>query len=176
MTKSSQELPLAAWILLLSQRQNFLNSHLASVPITRNPEGTMEMRVEVLSSVGVQDMGTGGYQVCDLVEVELHRKIFQLDVDVVLRPGIAKPFSPSTFDDFEMGSMAENPILIDKEQDKEDSPPPTSSASETPTHSRVLRRSGPFGTRIENFPDYVHGILFEYFRKMLLCTYFNENS
>ena len=33
-TISSQEIPLAAWQLLLSQRQDFLNNHLARVPIT----------------------------------------------------------------------------------------------------------------------------------------------
>ena len=48
---SSQEIPLAAWQLLLPRRQNFLNNHLARVPITPNQEGTMEMRDEVLSSV-----------------------------------------------------------------------------------------------------------------------------
>ena len=52
LTTSSQEIPLAAWQLLLSQRQDFLNNHLARVPITPNQEGTMEMRDEVLSSVG----------------------------------------------------------------------------------------------------------------------------
>ena len=35
-TISSQEIPLAAWQLLLSQRQDFLNNHLAQVPITAN--------------------------------------------------------------------------------------------------------------------------------------------
>ena len=47
-TISSQEIPLAAWQLLLSQKQSFLNNHLARVPITSNLEGTMEMRDEVL--------------------------------------------------------------------------------------------------------------------------------
>ena len=51
-TISSQEIPLVAWQLLLSQRQDFLNNHLTRVPITPNQEGTMEMRDEVLSSVG----------------------------------------------------------------------------------------------------------------------------
>ena len=39
-TISSQEKPLAAWQLLLSQRQDFLNNHLARVPKTPNQEGT----------------------------------------------------------------------------------------------------------------------------------------
>ena len=43
-TISSQKIPQAAWQLLLAQRQDFLNIHLARVPITPNQEGTMEMR------------------------------------------------------------------------------------------------------------------------------------
>ena len=43
-TISSQEIPLATWQLLLSQRQDFLNNHLARVPVTPNQEETMEMR------------------------------------------------------------------------------------------------------------------------------------
>ena len=57
-TISSQEIPLAAWQLLLSQRQDFLDTHLSRVPITLNQEGIMEMRDEVLSSVGAQDLDT----------------------------------------------------------------------------------------------------------------------
>ena len=57
-TISSQEIPLAAWQLSLAQRQDFLNNHVARVPINPNQEGTMEMRDEVLSSVGTQDLDT----------------------------------------------------------------------------------------------------------------------
>ena len=60
MTISSQEILLAAWSLLLFQRQQFLNSHLAQVPVTPNQQGTHEMRDEVLSSVGAQDADTSG--------------------------------------------------------------------------------------------------------------------
>ena len=55
LTISSQEIPLAAWSLLLSQRQQSLNNHLARVPVTRNHQGTQEMTNEVLSSVGAQE-------------------------------------------------------------------------------------------------------------------------
>ena len=65
-TMGSQGIPLAAWNLLLSQRQEFSNNHLARVPVTPNEQGTHEMRDEVLSSVGAQDMDTIGYQVSDL--------------------------------------------------------------------------------------------------------------
>ena len=53
-----------------------------------------------------------------------------------------------------MGSMAENPILIDKKQDKENSSPPlpTTPFSETPTQPAVLMRSRPFGTKNEMIP------------------------
>ena len=46
LTISSQEIPLAAWSLLLYQRQKFLNNHLARVPVTPNQQGTHEMRAK----------------------------------------------------------------------------------------------------------------------------------
>ena len=49
---SSHEIPLAAWQLLLSQRQDFLDNHLPRVPITQNQEGTMEMRGSTLQCGG----------------------------------------------------------------------------------------------------------------------------
>ena len=48
MTVCSQEIPLAAWSLLLSQRQQFLSNHPARVPVTPNQQGTHEMRDGVL--------------------------------------------------------------------------------------------------------------------------------
>ena len=54
-TISSQEIPPAAWHLLLSPGQDLLDNHLPRVPITQNEEGTMETRDEVLSSVGALD-------------------------------------------------------------------------------------------------------------------------
>ena len=67
---SSQEIPIGAWQLLLSQRQDFLNNHLARLPITPNQEGTIEMREEVLSSVGAQGLDTSSYKVSDLEDIE----------------------------------------------------------------------------------------------------------
>ena len=74
MTKSSQKTPLAAWSLLLSQKKQFSNNHLARVPVTPNQQGTREMRDEVLSSVGAQEgLATSGYQVAaDLDDVEFY--------------------------------------------------------------------------------------------------------
>ena len=64
--------PLATWQLLLSQRQEFLNNHLARVPITPNQEGTIGMRGEALSSAGDQDLETSSYQVSHLEDIEFN--------------------------------------------------------------------------------------------------------
>ena len=153
-TISSQEIPLAAWQLLLSERQDFLNNHLARVPITPNQEGTLEMRDEVLSSVGAQDLDTSSYQVCDLEDIEFNWEKSQLDMDSVFRPGIDTPFSPTVFDDLLMGDgSVENRIVLEGEEDKENAPTtPESARSNEPPR---LQRSRAFGARIENVPDYV---------------------
>ena len=129
-TISSQELHLAAWHMLLSQRHDFLNNHLARVPITPNQEGTIEMREEAFSSVGAQDLDTSSYQVSELEDIEFNWEDSQLDMDAVFRPGIDTPFSPTTFDDFLMGDgSVENPIVLDEEEDKKNAPPPTTPES-----------------------------------------------
>ena len=155
-TINSQEIPLAAWQLLLYQRQDFLSNHLARVPITPNQEGTMEMRDEVLSSVGAEDLDTSSYQVSDLEHIEFNWEDSQMDMDAVFRPGIDTPFSPKTFDDLLMGDgSVENPIVLDEEEDKENDPPPTTPDSVRPTEPPRLQRSRAFGARRENVPDYV---------------------
>ena len=106
-------------------------------------------------------MDTSGYQVsADLDDVDFYWKKDQLDVDDVVRPRIHTSFSPTAFDDSEMGGSAENPILLDEEEDKENSPP-TTPVPERPTRSPALRRSCPFGTRIENVPYFVFRNLFQ---------------
>ena len=158
-TISSQEIPLAAWQLLLSQRQDFLNNHLARFPITPNQEGTIEMR-EVLSSVGAQDLDTSSYQVSDLEDIEFNWENSQLDMDSVFRPGIDTPFSPTVFDDLLMGDgSVENTIVLEEEEDKENAP--TTAESARPNEPPRLQRSRAFGARIENVPDYVYRNLFE---------------
>ena len=160
-TIRSQEIPLAAWQLLLGQRQDFLNNHLARVPITANQEGTMEMRDEVRSNVGAQDLDTSSYQVSDLEDIEFNWENSKLDMDSVFRPGTDTPFSPTVFDDLLMGDgSVENPIVLDDEQDKENAPP-TTPVSERPTEPPRLLRSRAVGARIENVPDYVYRNLFQ---------------
>ena len=152
-TISSQELHLAAWQLLLSQRQDFSNNHLARVPITPNQEGTIEMRDEVLSSVGAQDLDTSSYQKSDLEDIEFNWANSQLQMDAVFRPGIDTPFSPTTIDDLLMGDgSVENPIVLDEEEDKESAAPTTPESVRTSEPPR-LQRSRAFGARMENLPD-----------------------
>ena len=52
----------------------------------------MEMRDEVLSSVGAQDLDTSRYQLTDLVDIEFNRENSHLEMDAVFRPGIDTPF------------------------------------------------------------------------------------
>ena len=158
LTISSLEIPLAAWSLLLSQSQEFLDNHLPRVPITPKQQGTFEMREEVLSSVGAQDNDTSGYELSDLEDIEFSWEDPAVNMDSVYRPGIVTPFSPSIFDDFQMeGSTATNPIIVDEEEDKENSAPTTTTTpeSERPTEPPRLLRSRLFGTRLENVHDSV---------------------
>ena len=163
LTISSLEIPLAAWSLLLSQRQEFFNNLLPRVPITPNQQGTFEMREEVLSSVGAQDTDTSGYELSDLEDIEFSWEDPAVDLDNVYRPGIDTSFSPSIFEDFQMeGSTAANPIIVDDEEDKENSAPTTTTTPEYehPTEPPRLLRSRPFGTRLESVPDSVYRSLF----------------
>ena len=147
MTIGSQEIPLAAWSLLLSQTQNFFNVHLARVPNTPIQERLWRWGKKCSQKVGAQDMDTSGYQLSDLEDVEFSWGNNHLDVNAVFRPVIETPVSVSFFNDFEMGWMAENPILNYEEEDKENSPPITP-FSERSTQPTVLMGSRPFGTRI----------------------------
>ena len=121
----------------------------------------MEMRDEVLSSVGAQYLDTSSYQVSDLEDIEFNWEDSQLDMDAVFRPGIDTPFSPTTFDDLLMGDgSVENPIVLVEEEDKENAPPPTTPESVRPTEPHRLQRSRAFGARMENKPDYIFRDLF----------------
>ena len=54
-------------------------------------------------------------------------------MDAVFRPGIGTTFSPTTFDDISMKGSVENPIVLDEEEDKENSAPTTTTpVSERP--------------------------------------------
>ena len=83
LTISSLEILLAAWSLLLSQRQKFLDCHFPRVPTTPNQQGTFEMREEIISSVGGQDTDTRGYQQSELEDIEFSWEDTVLDTDNV---------------------------------------------------------------------------------------------
>ena len=76
----------------------------------------MEMRNEVLSSVGAQDLDTSSYQAFDLEDIKFIWETSQLDMDAVIRPSIDSPFSPTTIDDLSVGGSVENPIVLDEEK------------------------------------------------------------
>ena len=86
----------------------------------------MQMRDEVLSSVGAQDLDTSSYQVSDLKDIEFNWENSQMDMDAVFRPDIDTSFSPNTFDDLSMEGSVENPIVLDEEEDKDNVPSPPS--------------------------------------------------
>ena len=75
--------------------------------------------VEILSSVSAQHMDTSGFQVFDRDETEFHWEDPELNMDAIFRRRISTPSSPSNFNDFELGSTAEKPVLIDAEQVRE---------------------------------------------------------
>ena len=158
---SCLEIPLAAWSLLLSQRQDFLDNHLSRVPITPNEQETFELREEVISNVGAQDTATRGYELYDLEDIEFSSEDPAVDLARVFWPGIDTQLSISIFDDFQMGSTAANIIIVDDKEDKENSAPTIiTPESERPTETSRLLRSSPFGTRLENAPDSVYRTLF----------------
>ena len=99
----------------------------------------MEMRDEVLSSVGAQDLDTSSYQVSDLQDIEFNWEKTQLDMDAVIRPGIDSLFSPTTFGELSMEGSVENPIVLDEEEDKENAPlsTPSQVAEKTRFRSKI---------------------------------------
>ena len=67
-----------------------------------------------------------------------HREDPALILDAVVQRSIKAPFSPSNFNGFEMRLIAEDLILIDKEQHKKIFQPRTTAVSERPTQPPVL--------------------------------------
>ena len=68
--------------------------------------------------MGAEDLDTSSYQLSDLEDIEFNWENSQLDMDAVFRPGVDTVFSPTTFDDLSMEGSVENPIVLDKEEDK----------------------------------------------------------
>ena len=70
--------------------------------------------------------------------------------------------------------MAENPILIDKKDDKRTLLLEPQQSLRAPGRPALLRTRR-FGTRIEKVPDDVYGKVFENLSLIFLCLYFNIN-
>ena len=114
----------------------------------------MEIRNEVLSSVGAKNLNTSSFQVSDLEDIVCNCENSELDMNAVFRLGTL--FSPTTFDDLSMGEgSVENPIVLDEEEYKENSPPPSIPESVRPMEPPRLQGCPAFGGRIENLPYYV---------------------
>ena len=83
-------------------------------------------------------------------------------MDAVFRPGIYTPFSPTTIDNLSIEGSVENLNRLDEEEDKENAlPPPSTPESIRPTELPRQQRSGAFGARMENVPNYVFRNLFQ---------------
>ena len=69
---------------------------------------------DLLSCLGARDVHTSWYQVSNPEDFDFLWEDPELNVDAVFQPGIDTFFPRSNFNDFEMGSMAKNPILVDE--------------------------------------------------------------
>ena len=138
----------------------------------------MEMRDEVFSSVGAQNLDTSSYQVFNLEDIEFNWEDSLWARDAVFTQGIDTPCSPTTFDDLSMGGSIETRIVLDEEEDKENSPPaPSTPESVRLTEPPRPQRNRPFGTRTEKVPDYVYGIYcVSINRNFNFCVYRNFNK
>ena len=106
-------------------------------------------------------MDTSSYQVSDLEDIEFNWENSQLEMYAVFRQGIDTPFSPTTSDDLLMGDGAvENPIVLDKEEGKENAPPPSTLEHVRSTEPPRLQRSRALAAKMKNVPDYVNRNLF----------------
>ena len=83
----------------------------------------MELRDEVLSSIGAQEMDTNGYPMSNMEDIGFHWKVLDMNMDTLFWPGQDNIFSLLTSTDFGMGSRPENWILINNEVDRKNSSP-----------------------------------------------------
>ena len=91
MTIDSHEIPLAAWNLTLSQRQEFWNNDRARVRATANQQGTMEIRDELPSTVGAHDLEGCGYHASDQVDIDFQWNDPDLSMDEFFRAARKNP-------------------------------------------------------------------------------------
>ena len=73
------------------------------MPINPNRHGTFEMREDFLAGAGAQDLDISGYELSDLEDMDFVWENPQLELDAIFRTWIDTPFSPTAFNDLEMG-------------------------------------------------------------------------
>ena len=106
-------------------------------------------------------MDTSDYELSDPDGNEVLWKTLQLMMIAVSRPVMHTQFSPLVSTDFKMGGRpSENCIVLDKEEDKENSHSETP-VSEHPTETASLLRTRLFGEQIKNLPELVYTTSFE---------------
>ena len=105
-------------------------------------------------------MDTNDYELSDLDDINFFWENPQSEVDAVFGPVIDSTFTLTAFDGLEIGGSVENPVLLDNENDRDDSPL-TTPVSKRPNGPPTLLRSRVFATRIEIVREYVNKSLFQ---------------
>ena len=72
---------------------------MAQVQITRNQQGTFEMKEEVLASAGAQDIDTSGYELSNSEQIDVFWENPQVEWEAVFKSEIDASFSPTVFND-----------------------------------------------------------------------------
>ena len=177
MTISSQEVPLAAWSLLFSQkRQQFSNNHLAQVP-ANNPKPARNTWTEERNTFKCKCTRRFGHKrvsgVCWSGRCWILLGKWSARCLCFFETGHWYSFLINSVWWLRDGRFSRKPHSFRRqEQDRENSlPPPTTPVSERPTQLPSLLRSRSFGAREENVPDYVSRNLFQY---ILPCLCFNK--
>ena len=88
-----------------------------------NQSGTFEMREKGPASAVAQDIDNSGNELSNLSYIDLFWGNPQLEMDAIVRAGERIPFSPTIFRNLEVGEegSSQNPIVLNKEEDKENS-------------------------------------------------------
>ena len=161
---------LTAWSFLLSHRPKIFEQPTSATSIYSQPAR------DYWGAVWNTSKCASGYQVPDPEHIRFHSEDLDLNMVAVLRPFIDAYFSPSTFNDFEMGSMSQKPIPIDEEQNKMNCPPlPTTSVSERPQRC-VDEKSALWNKNWECFRLCLQKfVLIISIYVTLLCLYFIRN-
>ena len=101
----------------------------------------------------------------------VHQDKLESSMDIIFRQYRGHLFSPSIFNANEVRSMAENPIQIDQEEDKENSSSLSTQVSERPTEPSTFQRSFRFGTSTKSVPGCFYREFFDWFF-FLRCMWF----